>query len=167
MNQPEDGYDVVAVAFQEIVPLNTKSFVLEHNAVKPWEVAMHRHLPDFDLLLSKHLVGMALVVYVRKKLMPNVSAVAFCNVGVGVMGVGGNKGSVSIRFNIYDSSVCFICSHLAAKKANVSSISSFFDFPGRTHTCTLAHTHAKTYCCAPYQYFYFRSYHIAGGRPQQ
>ena len=34
------------------------------------------------------------------------------------MGVGGNKGATCIRMDIYDSSMCFINSHLAAHVGN-------------------------------------------------
>ena len=37
----------------------------------------------------------------------------------GIMGVMGNKGGISIRFNLYDSSLCFICSHFHASRDNI------------------------------------------------
>jgi inositol polyphosphate 5-phosphatase INPP5B/F len=38
---------------------------------------------------------------------------------VGVMGLMGNKGSISIRFEINESTVCFTNAHLAAKDKEV------------------------------------------------
>jgi len=35
------------------------------------------------------------------------------------MGVAGNKGAAAIRFDMYDTSLCFVCSHLAAGAKHV------------------------------------------------
>ena len=38
----------------------------------------------------------------------------------------GNKGGASIRFRFYDSTMCFVCSHLAAHRGNVSGRNADF-----------------------------------------
>ena len=38
----------------------------------------------------------------------------------------GNKGGASIRFRLYDSTMCFVCSHLAAHRGNVSGRNADF-----------------------------------------
>ena len=40
--------------------------------------------------------------------------------GVGVMGMLGNKGGASVRMTVFDSAMCFVCSHLAAHRENVA-----------------------------------------------
>jgi hypothetical protein len=48
------------------------------------------------------------------------------SLGVGVMGIAGNKGGVSIRLQFYDSTLCFICTHLAAHRENIAGRNSDF-----------------------------------------
>lgn len=42
------------------------------------------------------------------------------------MGVMGNKGAVLVRLSLYDSTLCFVCAHMAAKRANVQGRNSDF-----------------------------------------
>lgn len=67
----------------------------------------------------KHLVGLLLCVFVKKHLCESVKDVRTCSTGVGIMGVLGNKGGIGISMNIFDSSICFIATHLAAHTENV------------------------------------------------
>ncbi|KAM0952827.1 putative endonuclease/exonuclease/phosphatase [Dioscorea sansibarensis] len=69
---------------------------------------------DFQCLLSKQMVGILISVWVRSDLLchirhPNVSCI-----GCGVMGFLGNKGAVSVRFWLHETSFCFVCCHLAS-----------------------------------------------------
>lgn len=41
-------------------------------------------------------------------------------VATGLLGMMGNKGGVGIRMRINDSTVCFVCSHLAAHREKVA-----------------------------------------------
>lgn len=45
---------------------------------------------------------------------------------VGMMGVMGNKGAVVVRLSLYDSTLCFVCAHMAAKRANVQGRNADF-----------------------------------------
>ena len=44
----------------------------------------------------------------------------------GLLGMMGNKGGAAIRFKLLDSSVCFVCSHLAAHRENVAGRNADF-----------------------------------------
>ena len=69
--------------------------------------------------MQRSLVGLLICVFVKASHSGRVKAVAADSVGVGVMGMMGNKGGVSIRLQFYDSTLCFVCSHLAAHRENV------------------------------------------------
>lgn len=111
--------DMYVIGFQEIVDLNAGNLVLEHSATRPWEDKIERTLKQrYVQIAAKSLVGLALLVYIKRKWQPYVSSVEVEKIGVGVLGVGGNKGAVAIRFQLFDSSICFVNSHLAAHQHN-------------------------------------------------
>ena len=111
--------DIYAIGFQEIVDLNAGNLLVDHNANKAWEDKIEHTLKQqYIQVSSKHLVGLSLCVYVKRGLFQEVSDISAETVGVGIMGVGGNKGAVGIRFNLYNSSICFVNCHLAAHQHN-------------------------------------------------
>ena len=75
---------------------------------------------------SKYLVGLLVCIFVKAPHKPRVKHVHTDSVGVGVMGVMGNKGGASIRLQFYDSTLCFICTHLAAHRENVAGRNADF-----------------------------------------
>lgn len=70
--------------------------------------------------MQRSMVGLLVCVFVRLPHQDRCKAVRGDSVGVGVMGMMGNKGGVSIRLQFYDSTICFVCSHLAAHRENVA-----------------------------------------------
>ena len=120
--------DLFVVGFQEIVDLNAINVAIDSQSQKRGEfwrgkiaeclasgITSCRYLPVF----TKHLVGILLCVFARDSIAPDIYDVRFCTAGVGIMGFAGNKGGVSIRMNIHQTSFCFVCSHLAAHRENV------------------------------------------------
>ncbi len=75
---------------------------------------------------TKYLVGLLICVFARDAVLPHIKDVRGTTLGVGVMGMLGNKGGASVRMTVFDSSMCFVCTHLAAHrgKSVVSSSSS-------------------------------------------
>ena len=122
----------VAVGFQEIVDLNAVNVAVDSKAKQRselWQEQIHKTLntkTSYTLVSEVHLVGMLLCVYVKNTHIAKVSNVHSATVGVGVMGVMGNKGGVSVRMQFYDSSVCFVCSHFAAHRENVAGRNADF-----------------------------------------
>ncbi|KAL2454622.1 DNAse I-like superfamily protein [Abeliophyllum distichum] len=68
----------------------------------------------FCLAASKQMVGIFLCVLVRADLYQHISSLKASCVGTGIMGYLGNKGSVSISMTLYQTTFCFVCSHLAS-----------------------------------------------------
>ncbi|KAG8096861.1 hypothetical protein GUJ93_ZPchr0013g37844 [Zizania palustris] len=69
---------------------------------------------DYRCVVSKQMVGILLTVWVRGDLSRFVRHASVSCVGCGVMGCLGNKGAVSVRFRLHDTSFCFVCCHLAS-----------------------------------------------------
>ncbi|KAE9611369.1 putative inositol-polyphosphate 5-phosphatase [Lupinus albus] len=63
-------------------------------------------------IVSKQMVGIFITIWVRRSLRKHIQNLKVSNVGVGVMGYIGNKGSISISMSIYQTLFCFICTHL-------------------------------------------------------
>ncbi|KAL3835385.1 hypothetical protein ACJIZ3_010121 [Penstemon smallii] len=70
--------------------------------------------PDFECIISKQMVGIYITVWIRKELHGYINHPSVSCVGCGILGRLGNKGSVSVRFRLHETSFCFVCSHLAS-----------------------------------------------------
>ena len=116
--------DIYVLGFQELVELSAKQ-VLSTSARERllWEKLILRNLNRggtvrYVLLKSEQLVGACLCVYVKPELIPHIANVDTSIQKTGLSGMAGNKGGVGIRFDLYDSSFCFVCAHLAAGQKN-------------------------------------------------
>ncbi|XP_057446825.1 type IV inositol polyphosphate 5-phosphatase 9-like [Lotus japonicus] len=72
------------------------------------------HEQDFQCIRSKQMVGVFITIWVQSYLLQSIRHLSVSSVGCGIMGCLGNKGSISIRFCLHETSFCFICSHLAS-----------------------------------------------------
>ncbi|KAK4747404.1 hypothetical protein SAY87_013990 [Trapa incisa] len=70
--------------------------------------------PKYVRIISKQMVGIYVSVWVRKRLRRHINNLKVSPVGVGLMGYMGNKGSVSVSMSVFQSSMCFVCSHLTS-----------------------------------------------------
>ena len=123
--------DIVAVGFQEIVDLNAVNVAVDNKTQQRsafWVDRIQTTLngnnqtpnDPYVLLQQKSMVGLLICVFVQHRHIRRVNHVHATSVGDGVLGMGGNKGGVSIRLQFYDSTLCFVCTHLAAHRENVT-----------------------------------------------
>ncbi len=121
----------VSCRLQEMVDLNATNVTLTGASLKrasQWQDALERTLnmvaptPDdaYVCVGSKVLVGVYICVFVKVRHKLFVGDVQEAVAAVGVMGVMGNKGGAAVRLRVYDSSLCFVCAHLAAHQNAIS-----------------------------------------------
>lgn len=122
------GADIYAIGFQEIVDLNAVNVAVDNKSKdmsQYWQRQIETVLDyGFEMVVTKHLVGLLLCIYVKRHIRPYIRDIRCVSAGVGVMGVLGNKGGVSVHFYLHDSSICFVCSHLAAHRENIAGRNS-------------------------------------------
>ncbi|KAH9745966.1 Type IV inositol polyphosphate 5-phosphatase 9 [Citrus sinensis] len=166
LHTPNTLCDIYVLGFQEIVPLrasnvlgseNNKIFTKWNSLIRealnkktPYQDNKLRKLqsispdndvqisPGFRCIICKQMVGIFISVWIRSDLRPYIRHPSVSCVGCGIMGCLGNKGSVSVRFQLYETSFCFVCSHLASggkegdekyRNSDVAEILSRTSFP--------------------------------------
>lgn len=70
--------------------------------------------PKYVRIVSKQMVGIYVSIWVRRRLRRHINHLKVSPVGIGIMGYMGNKGSVSISMSLYQTRLCFVCSHLSS-----------------------------------------------------
>ncbi|KAJ7742592.1 DNase I-like protein [Mycena metata] len=94
--------DLLVLGFQEL-DLSTEALLYATSTFKEeaWCTAIFAALGEraegYEKLASKQLVGLLLVVIVKKTLKPCFSDIKSCVAGTGIMGLMGNKGGTAIR----------------------------------------------------------------------
>ncbi|KZV67706.1 DNase I-like protein [Peniophora sp. CONT] len=116
--------DLLVLGFEEL-DLSAGALVVGSSTSREdsWTKAALAGLGDrgeaYDKLASKQLVGMLLLVFVKKELRERFSVVAN-SLGAGLMGIMGNKGAVSVRLTYRPTpsstpiALTFVDAHLAA-----------------------------------------------------
>lgn len=127
--QQNSAPDIIVVGFQEIVDLNAvnvgfdgktqqrASFWTDRLRSTLSQSSSSSTIPAYELVAQKSMVGLLIVCFAQPH--HRVAHVHTSAVGVGVLGIAGNKGGVSIRLHLYDSTIAFCCTHLAAHRENV------------------------------------------------
>jgi hypothetical protein len=122
-------HDFLVVGFQEL-SLSAESLVF--NAVRQaaaWKSAVETALKpalaggdeaqQLVLIGESLLVGMYLLVYVRRHLLGDVTDVVSSYIGSGLLGKMGNKGGVGVRLQLGLKTLAFVNCHLAAHQHEV------------------------------------------------
>jgi phosphatidylinositol-bisphosphatase len=113
----------VILGFQE-VDLSAEAFLLNDSSREAfWSSAVENCLSKssrgYRKIATKQLVGMLLLIYLRADWEKHASRVFTDTAGCGILGMMGNKGAVAARFQLFDSVICLVNSHLAADSKDV------------------------------------------------
>ena len=130
--------DLYVIGLQEMVDLSVTNVTIggavSKKASKEWAALIESSLNEavaapenrYEMLTSRCLVGLNIVAFVKARFRQHVSDVQDAEAPVGIMGVMGNKGGVSVRLRIFDSTLCFVCAHLAAHRGAVAQRNADF-----------------------------------------
>lgn len=131
-----DDYDLLVFGFQELDTSTEAYLVQDSKREEKWSALIEKTLTNYSKIISKQLVGMLILVYIKSSHEKDVSQVNVESLGTGLLGMMGNKGAVGVRFLYKDSHFCFVNSHLAADAALVErrnqdfkDICNKLDFP--------------------------------------
>ena len=123
--------ELLAVGFQEIVPLNARNVLQADNsqeALDRWNSAILSFLNagrgmTYVHLSSVSLVGLGLSLFARRDLVElhHISSILSDSVKAGFKGTIGNKGGVAIRCVIHETSLVVWNCHLASGLANLEA----------------------------------------------
>ncbi|KAK4570086.1 hypothetical protein LTR86_003056 [Recurvomyces mirabilis] len=118
---PGDGdIGLYVLGLQEVVDINSFTEALrpytDPHVANKWKDAMAAALPgDYILVAEQQLIGMLLLVYASADIAKDVRSVSTTSVGTGIAGYMGNKGAVTARIVLGDTTrMVFVNSHLSA-----------------------------------------------------
>jgi phosphatidylinositol-bisphosphatase len=121
--------DIYAIGIQEMVDLNAVNVAFDGSKTiqrsQTWRnkfLESLSKLGNYYFISEKSLVGVYLVIFVSENLAAYVKDIRTASTSVGLLGLMGNKGGVCIRMSVYDSPICFVCSHLTAHRENVTGM---------------------------------------------
>ncbi|KAM0292035.1 hypothetical protein ACHAO9_003598 [Fusarium lateritium] len=110
------------LGLQEIVDLNTtkeymnRAVYTDTTVMDKWKLALEAALPQgYELITAEQMTGLLLLVYASPEIAPTISNVSTKQVGTGLLGYFGNKGAVTTRLLLGETTrMVFINSHLAS-----------------------------------------------------
>jgi len=114
--------DIYAVGFQELDLATEAHFTATSNKEEEWRRVISQSLhpnATYKEVRLVRLVGIMLIVYVKSSHVSHVRNVSDHEVATGILGYFGNKGGVAVRLDFHNTSLCFVCSHLAAHQTEV------------------------------------------------
>jgi phosphatidylinositol-bisphosphatase len=115
-----DDIGLYVLGLQEVVDITSVSEALrpftDPSIAKKWKVEMEKSLPkSYTLVAEQQLLGLLLLIYAAPDIASEVRSVSTTSVGTGLGGYMGNKGAVTARIVLGDTTrIVFVNSHLAA-----------------------------------------------------
>lgn len=118
--------ELICVGLQEMVALNAQNVLAKGFSEQQghkWLQVILRRLNDYEekynpyeVVAHECLVGLWICLISTRKLKTSLKEVSVGHCATGIGGVLGNKGGVAVRFQMLDSTVCIVNSHLAAHR---------------------------------------------------
>lgn len=109
------------LGLQEVVDIGSAKEYISKLYTDPaplakWKAALESSLPKgYSLVSAQQLSGILLLIYASPEIAPSISSVSSIPIGTGVMGYLGNKGAISTRIVLGETTrLVFINSHLAS-----------------------------------------------------
>ncbi|KAI4746023.1 DNase I-like protein [Aureobasidium sp. EXF-12298] len=108
------------LGLQEIVDVNSAAEALrpytDSSVAQKWKSEMEAHLPrGYKFIAEQQLIGMLLLIYASEDVAADIKSVSTTSVGTGLMGYMGNKGAVTARIVLGETTrLVFVNAHLAA-----------------------------------------------------
>jgi phosphatidylinositol-bisphosphatase len=117
----EHEIGLYVLGLQEVVDLtSTREYIgrvyNDTGPITKWRKALSDALPaEYELIAEQQLSGLLLFVYASPTVAPTISSVSTVSVGTGLMGYLGNKGAVTTRIMLGETTrMVFVNSHLAS-----------------------------------------------------
>ncbi|OAG05587.1 DNase I-like protein [Paraphaeosphaeria sporulosa] len=108
------------LGLQEVVDISSATEALrpytDPSVANKWKASVATALPNgYQLVAEQQLIGLLLLIYASPEVHPHVKSVSTTSVGTGLMGYMGNKGAVTARIVLGETTrLVFVNSHLAA-----------------------------------------------------
>lgn len=148
--------DLIVIGLQEMIDPSSKStnarILLTSKAASTmdiddnpvisgsWVSAASRWLEGYRVIMQKSMVGLLLAVFLKNNLSQQLHHIAVDTIKNGLNGLHGNKGAISVRLLLDDTSYCFTNAHLAAgqdyvgaRDADIANIFRSCRFPRHAH----------------------------------
>lgn len=117
-----ENSDIYILGFQELCELSTTSFIMQSDWIEREQLLIQEITHTFHskgklnikMLKSCRLWGIFIVVYVKQELESSIRDVGVGSVATGILNTLGNKGTVAISLRLYETRLCFLCSHFAS-----------------------------------------------------
>ena len=111
---------IYVLGLQEVVDVSSATEALrpyaDPSVANKWKKAMEHALPaGYQKVAEEQLLGLLILVYASAEVAPSISSVSSTGVGTGLLGYMGNKGAVSVRLVLGETTrIVFVDCHLAA-----------------------------------------------------